>query len=333
MLFSRELPNCLVLEFQESLNIRRQDSSSSSGDSETDDWDEPDLSDGSVEEIPLQWHGDHWDELLDYESPYIDTWPGEDWLYTHLELDDRSVSNEHLHENPNTRHWREKLASLSRGEFPTLKFGPGRYLPAKIPLFRDEETGDDYQIDLHLEDKLIYIRCPKDLVPFDERAKPLVQVSYQEASSESTKRDPKLPRFVIPLGPLAVRTKYRVPDPASCSHPPTELTDYQVVIDAENEAMPLWILCSRRTLKERHQAFAGRNPQLPVFKGLMQYEELGYDAACLLDSVHQLGDSLSYDEACDMIQRTRAVVDPVSRHATVEKMDELIGGPVPDNVD
>lgn len=333
MSFTREASDCLVLEPQEPLNIGRQDSSSSSGDSETDDWDEPELSDGSVEEIPLQWHGDHWDELLDYDSPYIDTWPGEDWLYTHLELDDRSVSNEHLYGNPNARHWREKLANLSRGDYPTLKFGPGRHLPAKIPLFRDEKTGEDYQIDLNLEDKLIYIKCPKDTVPFDERAKPLVQVSYQEASSETTKKDPKLPRFVIPLGPLAVRTKSRVPNPLSCSHPPTELTDYQVVIDAENEAMPLWILCSRRTLRERHQAFAGRNPQLPIFKGLMQYEQFGYDAACLLDSVHRLGDSLSYEEACDMIRRTRAVVDPVSRHATAEKMEELSGGPVHDNVD
>lgn len=179
---------------------------------------------------------------------------------------------------------------------------------------------------------MIYVRCPRDLVPFDERAKPLVKVIYQEASSQTTPRDPELPRFVIPLGLLAVRTKSRVPDPGSCSDPPTEMTDYQVVIDAEKEAMPLWLLCSRRTLRERRQAFAGRDPQLPIFKGLMQYEELGYDAAYMLELVHRLGDSLSYEETCDMIRRTRAVVDPVSRHATVEKMEELIGGPVPDNV-
>jgi hypothetical protein len=317
---------------QESLNSRRKNSSSSSSASEAGDGDEPNLSEGSVEEDPLQWHGDHWDQLLDYESPYIDTWPGEGYPYTHLHLGDRSVSNEHLYGNPNAQHWRRKLASLSRSQFPTLKFSSG-HLPAKIPLFRDEKTDEDYQIALHLEDHLIYVMCPRDMTPFDERAEPLIKVIYQEASSETTPRDPQLPRFVIPLGPLAVRTKSFVPNPASCSNPPTELTDYQVVIDAEKEAMPLWLLCSRRTLKERHQEFGDRNPQLPIFNGLMQYEEFGYDTACMLDSVHRLGDQLSYDETCDMIRRTREVVDPVRNHATVEKMEELIGGPVPDNVD
>lgn len=65
----------------------------------------------------------------------------------------------------------------------------------------------------------------------------------------------------------------------------------------------------------------------------MEFEECGYDAACMLNSVHRLGDRLGYEESCDMVRRTRAVVDPVSRHATVEKMEELIGGPVPNDVD
>ncbi|KAI3390247.1 hypothetical protein diail_11043, partial [Diaporthe ilicicola] len=88
--------------------------SSSSNSSEADDKDELNLSDeGSVNEHPLQWHGDHWDELLDYESPYVDTWEGEQWMYSHLELGDRSVSNEQLYTNPDTQHWLQKLAHLS----------------------------------------------------------------------------------------------------------------------------------------------------------------------------------------------------------------------------
>lgn len=306
--------------------------SSSSGGSEMDDNDDLDLSDeGSVNEHPIQWHGDHWDELLDYESPYVDTWDGEDWMYTHLQLGDRSVPNEQLYANPDTQHWLQKLAHLSRGDFPALKSAPGRHNPAKVPLFRDEETSDEYQIVVNLSDNLIYVSCPMDRVPFHERARPLSMVVYQEESSESTQGDFELPRFVIPLGPLAVRSNFRATDSEKSSNPRTEWTDYQVVVDAEKEDMPLWLLCSRRTLKERHQGFAGRNPQLPIFKGLMQYEELGYDAACMVDSVHRLGSRLDFDETCDMVRRTRAVVDPVRRYATVEKMEELIGGPVPDS--
>ena len=284
----------------------------------------------------MQWHGDHWDELVEYSSPYIDMWPGDDWLFCQIRRGNESVSNEYLYDHPESQYWREKLGGLSRNELPTLSFGQWRDDPPEVPLFRDEETGDDYQIALHLdtEEYLIYASCPReDPVPFDERAKPLIKVIYQESSAETTPRYPGLPRFVIPLGPLAVRTRSRYTNPVA--FPVTELTDYQVVIDAENEAMPLWLLCSRRTLKERHQAVADCNAkkQLPIFKGLMQFEKFGYDAACLLDSVHRLGGSLSYEETCDMIRRTRAVVDPVWRDATMEKMEELIGGQVLDNVD
>ncbi|KAI7782161.1 hypothetical protein LA080_013837 [Diaporthe eres] len=283
----------------ESLASGRRDSSSSGSSLESGDKDGPDLSDdGSVEEFPLKWHNDHCDELLDYESPFIDTWPGEDWLTTHIERGDRSVSNEQLYNDSTSQQWLQRLAGLSRSDFHTLKFSPGRAFRSKVPLFQDQDTGDEYQIAMYL---------------------------YNRLGAE-------LPRFVIPLGPLAIRTEHRIPDPPSEFGPPTELTDYQVVINAENEAMPLWILCSRRTLKERHQAYGGRNRQLPIFKGLMEHGQYGYDAACILDSVHRLRDRLSYEESCDIVRRTRAVVDPVTRHATVEKMEELIGGPVPENL-
>lgn len=69
---------------------------------------------------------------------------------------------------------------------------------------------------------------------------------------------------------------------------------------------------------------------LPIFGGLMQFEEYGYDAARILDSVHQLGGEgrLSYRDACELVERTRALVDPVTSNATMEKLEELVGGPV-----
>ncbi|KAK2615949.1 hypothetical protein N8I77_002670 [Diaporthe amygdali] len=325
-------PLLLQVASRPSLASRRRDSSSSSSSSDTGDKDGPNLGDeGSVQEFPLEWHDDHWDELLDYESPYIDEWS--DWATSHVHWAEESVSNEKLHNNPTTRQWLQKLAGLSRSDFTTLKHAPGSFVSVKVPLFRDDDTGDEYQLPLYLSDNLVYTVCPRDPIPFNERARPLVHVMYQGSiSEEPIQQDAELPRFVIPLGPLAVRTEFRHTNTPSSLGPPTELTDYQVVLDAESEAMPLWILCSRRTLKERHQAFCGRNRQLPIFKGLMEYGEYGYDAACILKSVHQLGSQTSYEETCDMIRRTRAVVDPVSRNASLEKMEELIGGPIPNNV-
>lgn len=262
----------------------------------------------------------------------MDKWS--DWATSHVHWAEESVSNGELYNNSTTQQWLQKLAGLGRSDFTTLKHAPGRFVSVKVPLFRDEGTGDEYQIPLYLSDSLIYTVCPRDSIPFNERARPLVHVIYRGSTSEeNVQQDAELPRFVIPLGPLAVRTESRHTNTPSSLGPPTELTDYQVVLDAESEAMPLWILCSRRTLKERHQAFCGRNRQLPIFEGLMEYGEYGCDAACILKSVHQLGSQKSYEETCDLVRRTRAVVDPVSRNASLEKMEELIGGPVPDNVD
>lgn len=185
---------------------------------------------------------------------------------------------------------------------------------------------------------LVELTCPQDPVPFEELllVKPLRQVVYQIPPSEEAvqQQSNALPAFGIVLGMLTVRTNFRLPKdypedlkPYRC--PSTEFTDYQVVLDVESEAMPLWIMCSRRTLQERHDRWSGRKPNLPIFRGLMGFEKLGYDAACILDSVHRLADPPSFQEACDLVQRMRAVVDPGLRDARLAKMEELIGGYVP----
>lgn len=63
----------------------------------------------------------------------------------------------------------------------------------------------------------------------------------------------------------------------------------------------------------------------------MQFERYGYDAARILDSVHKLGpgERPSYQEACELVRRTRAVVDPLVTEAPSSKMEELIQGSAP----
>lgn len=302
--------------------------SSNSSDQEDNQSPEP-IDDGDAEENPLEWHHDHWDEVDDYESPYTTTWPGEGWLSTRIHWDKDSIPNDKLYKNPRTQQWLHKLGSLTRQDLPTVKFPYLRSLTAHLPLFVDEETGAEYQILMHLKDELAEITCPKISAPFETRAPPLRRIRYRllQPDDETIQSSPPLPRFIVPLGTLAVRNAIRHPELYNPTNPTTELTDYQVVLDAESEAMPLWILSSRRFLQERYERFGKSNLQLPIFKGLMQDEEYGYDAACILESVHRLGDRPTLQEACDMVLKTRAVVDPGSMCASIEKMEEIIGGP------
>lgn len=208
-------------------------------------------------------------------------------------------------------------------------------------MFHDEETGDDYQIALHLSaggfydqmHKLVYAFCPKDPEPLNPQVRPLIQILYHASPPEKNiQQGVEFPRFAIPLGTLTVRSTFRRREAEIITdlRPDTEWTDYQVLLDAEREAMPLWILCSRRTLRERRQALLEDN--LPVFGGFMQFEEYGYDAAWILDSVHRLRGEhrLNYRNARELVERTRSLFDPVRSNAAMEKLEELVGGPVPD---
>lgn len=320
---------------------------SSSNSSSAGDEDEPNPLDGAEaepEEFPLQWHGDHWDELHDYESSYSfrgenDTGPDPDWLETHNERE-TSIANEDLYNNPTTQQWQQKLAQLCRTDLPTLKLPRGHFRRVKIPLFHDEETDDDYQIALHLSatgfwdqmHQLVYAFCPKDPVPYNPQVKPLVRILYHASPPEKQiKQGVELPRFGIPLGTLTVRGTFRRREANIISDlpPKTEWTDYQVILDPEREVMPLWIMCSRRVFRERREVVLPDNQ--PIFRGLMKSEEYEYDTACLLDSVHRLGaeNRLSYQDTCELVERTRSIVDPVRSDATMEELEEIVGGLVP----
>lgn len=318
-------------------------SSNSSSARDEDERNPLDGAEAEPEEFPLQWHGDHWDELHDYESSYLyrgetDLGLDPDWLSTHIERE-TSISNEDLYNNPTTQQWQKKLARLSRTDLPTLKFARGHFTRVKIPLFHDEATGDDYQIAMHLSatgfweqmHQLVYAFCPKDPVPFNSQVKPLVRILYHASPPEKkTQQGVELPRFGIPLGTLTVRGDFRQREANIISDtlPDTEWTDYQVILDPEREAMPLWIMCSRRLFRERREVLLGDNQ--PVFGGLMQSEEYDYDAACILDSVRRLGgeNRLNYRDACELVESTRSLVDPVRSNARMQKWEEIIGGPV-----
>lgn len=245
-----------------------------------------------------------------------------------------NTPNEKLYEDPNTKQWLNELANLRPSDFPTLVFGGRRkYVNTDIPLFRDDDTGDEYQIALHLSRGLVYAFCPENSLPLQEVSwPPLARLLYHASPAE--RKMPQdgsgLPRFGIALGVLSMRSTHRFPN--SSRGTPLEYTDYHVFLDAESEAMPLWILCSRRTLEERTQVCNGHNRgNLPMFGGAMQFEEYGYDAACILDSVHKLGpgERPSYQEACELVRRTRAVVDPLVTDAPSSKMEQLIQGSAP----
>lgn len=318
--------------------------------SEPGEDDDPGLLDEEdVEQEPLQWHNDHWDQVYNYDSFYVDNHELEiyqDWNSSHIRRGERSTSNDSLYDNPVTQQWQSKLARLTRSDLHTLTHGDQGYVEAKLPLFQDDhlDTGGEYQIDLHLGRRkpgLVQTKCPQDPVSYDESqlSKPLIRVTYQlpppEEATPASYQGIPFPRFGIQLGTLTVRTNFHRAEKlrATLDRPPgTEYTDFQVILDAEHEAMPIWIMCSRQTLRERRSQFGRGWPNLPIFKGLMGGDgdgEFGYDAACILDSVHRLGERPSFEEACDLVQRTRAVVDPGIRWAPLAKLEEITGGAVP----
>ncbi|ROW06902.1 hypothetical protein VMCG_04170 [Cytospora schulzeri] len=310
-------------------------SSENSSSSRQEDVEEPDPTDnGEIGEDPIEWHDGHWDMIGELLSPYTTLEPGLDWINTRIYQDERSVPSDEAHENPTVQQWLQKFAGLRRSDLPTLPRAIGDISRVKIPLYKDEDTGDEYQICLDFgdfRDGLENISCPERQQLGGPRH-PLREIRYRIPPPEqSSQPNTPPPRFVIPLGPLAIRTVSHHRHYKYVERPPTEETDYQVMLDAGSENMPLWIFCSRRMLRERYETYGESNLQLPIFNGAMKSEDCEYDTACILESVHQLGGRPRLEEACEMVRKTRAVLDPGSMRAPVAKLEELIGGPLPNN--
>ncbi len=124
----------------------------------------------------------------------------------------------------------------------------------------------------------------------------------------------------------------------------TEDTDYFVVVDVDHEDMPLWLLAPRPQLQKRldNKFYPGRPIlPLPIFDGLFSKEgDCGYDCACILSSLHRIGsrppepDAPSFQEACELIRRTRAVVDPAALVLPKERERDYTGDQsIPDSLE
>lgn len=287
-------------------------------------------------------HDDHWDEVV-YWSPWTN-WvhTGDGWPHNFMRSRELSKSNEDLLKDPDNQRWLRKLSQFQQKDLPSLKvWAKGN---PRIPLFKDEASGDEYQIHLNLGllTGLTRINCPKNMVPSPEnpepwkyRADPLYQVRYRLQTDDlhgSRRETAPIPKFIIPLGKLAVRTSLREPWQTLSTKdepPPTELTDYLVVIDAGHEDLPVWILVSQSILRDRMEHEGRDYPQLPIFRGAMRDVQYGYDTACVFRSVRDLGGQglgqRGFDEACKLVDSTRCKVDPGFMHVGEDKMAELSG--------
>lgn len=305
-----------------------------------DDSDDDEENDGY--EHYKEWHGDHWDEV-DYLSRWKNWDIGDEWPHNFMRDDEKSIPNDQLLENPVHRHWLRKLSGLHRKDLPSLNVRVAG-IP-KIPLFEDAKTGDHYSLHIRPGSQIgldhIYCRdnlapTPEDPTPWSRLADPLYKVRYRKPFSGDLahNKQPAPPNYIIVLGNLAVRTSFR---PSWDSflppreRPPTEDTDYLVAVDAGHEDLPVWLVISRSSLRDRAEFDGTKHPQLPVFKALLRDDIYGYDTACIYRSIRDIAGPTDFDEVCELVRETRAVADPGILNLEENKMAELSGTVLPED--
>ncbi|KAK3314873.1 hypothetical protein B0H66DRAFT_593533 [Apodospora peruviana] len=272
-------------------------------------------------------HDNHWDEIVPDDVIV-------DWLHDGPALaPEEYITNESLYKNERLGKndvipgdWMAKLASLRPERVPDLieahneaeRFRK-RYVwdPARrIPLCTDEE-GREYQIKLSLSASgLDMIDCPEFTAwgRFgDEEMRCVLfgirdRLPYRPPSSPAKGGGmPELPKLAASLGYLEVGT-IDLSDGLMSS----VSTDYEVIMDVGSDDMPLWIMAPQQCLKDRAMA-AQRSvvrPLVPIFRRMMDDGGCLYDVACILSSVRKLGGRVSYAESCELVSKTRAVIDP-----------------------
>lgn len=288
------------------------------------------------------WHNDHWDKTT-YRSPWTN-WVhvGQGWPHNFMRSDELSKTNEQLLQDPGNRRWLRRLSALHRNDLPFLKISTTANW--KIPLFTDHATRDEYSLHLHIGTyvSLNKISCrsnwdaiPDSTTEWKRLGDPLYEVRYRKSSTDNSSltSEPALPNYIIALGKLAVRTRVREEWETLVGkdrNPPTEVTDYTVVIDAGHEDLPVWLLVSRPILRDRAEYEGKDHPQLPVFKGLLKDDSYGYDSACIFRSIRDIAGPTDFEQACELVRKTRAAVDPGILNTAEEKVSELSGTSLPE---
>lgn len=230
-----------------------------------------------------------------------------------------NVTNEQLFKEKATQNWLQRLSGLHYEDVLALESNAPSQ-PCRIPLY-ESESGDEYQINLGLPTSLPQVFCVHLPDPYMEvPAISHFQLQGRTAIASSTEQEQNptaIPLFVFHLGSLDVSTASRYPDYILTKDHVTERTDYDVVVQIDNEDMPLWVVAARRQLKMRAEDTSHINPipPLPIFKGLMDDLEESYDVACILDSIHKLGarePDCNFERACELVRKTRANINPLA---------------------
>lgn len=223
-----------------------------------------------------------------------------------------SLSSDQFYQREKVQDHLKTLASLSRQTLPLLKqFGSSGGHNDLIPLFAGE-NGYEYQLELAWWSKLPFLRCPSNPEerPFNHDP---MQLLTSRVSTDITFGAIPMPKLVVQLGRLWVRGNTRESED---DDPISERTDWEIMVDLENEDLPLWIFVGRQTLIDRRDNADGfGEPPLTIFDGLMTHEEGDYDSACILPSTGHLGQSQAsapaFSNICDMIRKSRGIRGPV----------------------
>ncbi|KAH8889247.1 hypothetical protein GQ53DRAFT_748345 [Thozetella sp. PMI_491] len=286
-------------------------------------------------EITEEQHDNHIDTTV-FKNPWLHEWES-DWHGGWIRKDDRSLPNDHFYENEVTQRWMQALSGVRRNAISLLLEPRGATDSCQIPLFKDG-NGWEYHISLDIgRFKLPRIECPAiSGDPFLAASLFELRARARGSENQPTDQTPAIPRFAVQLGILKVRSDARYPKHFSTPTTVTEATDYKVFVDVDSDDMPLWLLAPRSQLQARLN-----NPwwgpyhairQLPMFNGLLENDDCGYDCACILPSIRRLGsrppnpDAPSFDEACQLIRATRAIIDPAGLLLTMDRVKDFNGG-------
>lgn len=284
---------------------------------------------GQREVYPRERHEDHWDELDEY-SPWRQFEDGGNWFNNFVHVNRFSFPSNTLYQDQAVKDCLRTLSVLRPEEYPTL-IAAANMNALMIPLFKDSSNGDEYQCRVTCINRLTSILCPTAGAARGEELSGLVS-EIRLGTPLMGEAEPlrRVPKYVIPLGTLQLRTGGRYPDIWRSRDFITETMDYHIMIDVGNQALPVWILTSRIQLRDHVEEDGDDIPQLPIFRGLMMNDEYGYHAACILSSVHQLNDSPSaepdFEKVLRLVSKTRSAGDPRAIRVTKEKEASIFAG-------